>query len=89
MEQVIGAGGSVLHGGRLYTRVADLPTDAQLAAGDPERELAAADAMQAQIATLQAQYEQLQAVQQASGTGRASSGTKKDADKQAADTGKG
>lgn len=61
MEQVINSGGSVLLGGRLYTRVADLPNDAQLAAGDPEREAAAATTLQQQIAQMQAQLEQLQA----------------------------
>lgn len=74
MEQAINAGGSVLYGGRLYTRIADLPNDAQLAAGDPEKETAAANAMQQQIATLQAQYEQLLAAQQAAGRGRGPSG---------------
>jgi hypothetical protein len=76
MEQAINAGGSVLYGGRLYTRIADLPNDAELAAGDPERELAAANAMQAQMATLQAQMEELRAAQarRQSGTREKSSG---------------
>ncbi len=59
MEDVIRNGGSVLHGGRLITRVEHLPTDADLAAGNPEQEAMAAAALEAQIAALQAQHARL------------------------------
>jgi predicted HD phosphohydrolase len=59
MEEVIRSGGSVLHGGRLITRVEHLPTDADLAAGNPEQEALAAAALEAQIAALQAQRDRL------------------------------
>lgn len=61
MERVIAHGGSVLHGGRLITRVEDLPTDADLATGDPNRETQIANSLQQQIDRLQAQLERLQA----------------------------
>lgn len=61
MEQVIRSGGSVLHGGRLIGRVEQLPTDADLARGNPAQEALAAQALEAQIAALQAQYDRLTA----------------------------
>ena len=59
MEQAIQDGGSVLHGGRLYSRIEDLPSAADLARGNPEQEAAAAAALDSQIAALQAQRAQL------------------------------
>lgn len=59
MEDVIRNGGSVLHGGRIITRAEHLPTEADLAAGNPEQERVAAAALEAQIAALQAQYDRL------------------------------
>lgn len=64
MEQVIANGGSVLHGGKIITRVMDLPTDADLAVGDPNRETQIANDLQQQIDHLQAQMERLQAGKQ-------------------------
>lgn len=59
MEQVIVVGGSVLFQGRLIGRVQDLPTDADLAKGNPEQEAHAAAALDAQIAALQTQRARL------------------------------
>lgn len=59
MARVIEDGGSVLHGGRLITRLEHLPTEADLAKGNPEREAAAAAALDAQIAALMIQRDQL------------------------------
>jgi hypothetical protein len=59
MEQVIRSGGSVLHGGRILTKPEHLPTDADLAVGNPEQEALAAAALEAQIAALQAQHDRL------------------------------
>lgn len=53
MQAAIAAGGVVLHGGRIYHDPADLPGEAELAQGDPDREKAAAEAIDAQIAALQ------------------------------------
>jgi hypothetical protein len=58
MEAVITGGGSVLHQGRIISRVADLPTEAALAQTDAEKADASAT-LQAQIAALQAQVAQL------------------------------
>jgi|SRR6185503_11941035 len=72
MAAVIEGGGSVLHNGALITRLADLPSAAELAAGDPAKEAAAQAALQAQIAALQSQVDQLQVSQVkalATGTG--------------------
>lgn len=60
MEQAIARGGSVLHQGRIISRVQDLPSAAELAEGDPERESATANSLQQQIADLQAQLAKLQ-----------------------------
>jgi hypothetical protein len=59
MEAAIAEGGSVLYGGHLISRVQDLPSAADLARGNPEQEAAAAAALEAQIAALQAQRAQL------------------------------
>src|SRR5689334_6019815 len=59
MERVIQSGGSVLHGGRILTKLEHLPTEADLAVGNPEQEAVAAAALEAQIAALQAQYDRL------------------------------
>lgn len=66
MEQVILNGGSVLHGGVLISRVEKLPSAAELAKGDPEAESAASNALQQQIADLQAQVDRLNAPAKAS-----------------------
>lgn len=55
MEQAIIQRGAVLYRGRIISRIQDLPSDADLAAGDPAQEAAAAAALDAQIAALQAQ----------------------------------
>lgn len=61
MEQVINGGGSVLVGGRLITRVQDLPSPAQLAAGNPEQEQATLADLQAQIRRLEQERDGLAA----------------------------
>jgi hypothetical protein len=58
MEAAITGGGSVLHQGRIISRVADLPTEAALAQTDAEK-ADASTALRAQIAALQAQVAQL------------------------------
>jgi hypothetical protein len=58
MEAVIAEGGSVLHQGRIISRAAHLPTEAELAQTDAEKADASAS-LQAQIAALQAQVAQL------------------------------
>lgn len=60
MEHVIRSGGSVLHAGTLYSRVEALPSEADLAKGDPAQEQAAAANLEAQIADLRAQLDRLQ-----------------------------
>ena len=54
MEQVILLGGSVLHEGKLHTRVDTLPSRAELAQTDEEKAVADAD-IDALIARLEAQ----------------------------------
>lgn len=51
--------GSVLYKGRIISRVEEIPSDAELAEGDPEREAAVRDALDAQIAALTAQRDRL------------------------------
>jgi hypothetical protein len=60
MEQVLIQKGSVLHNGRIISRMQDLPSEAELAAGNPAQEAAVAGSLQAQITALQAQLSQLQ-----------------------------
>lgn len=60
MRKVIQEGGSVLWQGHTLTRLEQLPSEAQLAQGDPEKEHAATESLQTQIAQLQAQLAQLQ-----------------------------
>lgn len=59
MEAVITGGGSVIYNGQTISRLGDLPSAADLAKGDPEAEAAAANALQQQIADLQAQIAKL------------------------------
>jgi hypothetical protein len=59
MVATINAGGSVIHGGELITNVDDLPTEAELAKGDAEREKQVAAALDDQIAKLQQQKSSL------------------------------
>lgn len=65
MEAVIRNGGSVLHGGRLLSKIEHLPTDADLAlaSGDTRQAGSVASALQAQMAALQGQIDQLAAAQ--------------------------
>jgi hypothetical protein len=59
MEQVIRNGGSVLVGGRIITKAEHLPTDADLAKGNPEQEQQVLATLQEQIAALQRQQDEL------------------------------
>jgi hypothetical protein len=59
MEAAIKAGGSVLHRGAIYHQIGQLPSEAELAEGDPEQEAAVAAALDAQIAALQTQRDRL------------------------------
>jgi hypothetical protein len=74
MEKVIASGGSVLHEGRILSRVADLPSEAALASTDAER-ADALSALNAKIAALQAQADAL-ADTQPGGTAPAPKGGK-------------
>lgn len=58
MECVIRSGGAVQHNGKTITKVADLPSDAELASTDAEKAQAETD-IDAQIARLQAQKAKL------------------------------
>lgn len=77
MEQVIAAGGSVLHEGRLHTSVATLPSKAQMAKSDEDKAAAAGD-LDAQIAALQAQRAALKTSVKAETTGGDEGGGKDD-----------
>lgn len=59
MEQVIRDGGSVLHGGKLHTRLDTLPTAADLAAGDEQATAEALAGIEAQQKSLDAQRQKL------------------------------
>lgn len=59
MEAAIAAGGTVLYNGQTLWQVAQLPSEADLAVGNPEAETAAANNLQQQIADLQAQIAKL------------------------------
>lgn len=65
MEQAIREGGSVLYGGQVITRIDHLPSEAELAKGDADKEAAAASDLQALIDALQAQLASLQTKQDA------------------------
>ena len=55
MVKVIAGGGGVIYNGRIITRVDRLPSEAELAKGDPEKEAATLAEIEKQIAELQAQ----------------------------------
>jgi hypothetical protein len=59
MEATIAAGGSVLYQGRIIASAHHLPTEAQLAAGDPVREAKAKQDLEAQVNRLQEQIDAL------------------------------
>jgi len=59
MEEAIKAGGSVLHKGAIYHQLGQLPSEAELAEGDPEQEAVVASALDAQITALQRQRDRL------------------------------
>ena len=60
MERAIDEGGSVLYQGRILTSKEQLPSEAELAKGDANREEAARRELQAQIARLSAELSLLQ-----------------------------
>jgi hypothetical protein len=60
MEAVIRGGGSVMYQGKTLTQIGHLPTEADLAQGNPEAETAAANTLQQQIVELQQQLAKLQ-----------------------------
>lgn len=60
MERTIAQGGSVLYQGRIISRAQDLPSEADLARGDPDAEAQTQTRLEAQIAELQAQVQRLQ-----------------------------
>jgi hypothetical protein len=69
MKAVIAGGGSVLYKGQIIAKEGQLPTEAELAKGNPEQEAQAQASLQAQITQLQAQLHQLQGGSQAETTG--------------------
>lgn len=68
MEQEIIQGRSVVYKGRTYTRVQDLPSEAELARGDPEQEAQVAAGLQAQIDALRQQLADVHTRQATSGS---------------------
>jgi hypothetical protein len=54
MEEVINQGGSVMHQGEIISKIEDLPTDTDLAIGDPTAESAQMRTIEQQIEALQA-----------------------------------
>lgn len=77
MEEVIVRGGSVLYQGRVLTRMEELPSAAELAAGDADKETAVAGDLQTQIAKLQAQLDKLQAAPKESKAAKAEPSSEK------------
>jgi hypothetical protein len=65
MEAIIRGGGSVMFEGKIITDVGQLPTEAQLAIGDTNREQAVVAQLLLQKAELERQLAQLQGNQQA------------------------
>jgi hypothetical protein len=59
MESVIASGGSVMHGGKVITRIEHLPDEADLAQGDEQATQQALDGLAAQRAQLDAQEQKL------------------------------
>jgi septal ring factor EnvC (AmiA/AmiB activator) len=59
LVKAIREGGAVLHGGRLIEKVEDLPSEAELVQGDPAKEQAAAENLDAQIQALVEQKNRL------------------------------
>jgi DNA uptake protein ComE-like DNA-binding protein len=68
MEKAIAEGGSVLVKGAIIARVEDLPTAAEIAQGDPAKEAAARQDLEAKVADLQSQLALLQGGAGQSGT---------------------
>jgi hypothetical protein len=63
MEAIIRGGGSISLGGRIVSRIDQLPSAAQLAGNDPAALAATVDDLEAQIKALQAQQKQVKAAQ--------------------------
>lgn len=61
MEHVIRSGGSVVHEGKVYSKMEHLPSEADLAKGDADAEAAALENINRQRAQLDAQEAQLKA----------------------------
>jgi hypothetical protein len=60
LEAAINEGGSVLVGGKIITRLEDLPSEADLAKGDEVKEAAARKGLEDQVKALQAELAKLQ-----------------------------
>ena len=65
MEDLIKSGQSIIHDGQMITRCEDLPTEVDLALGDPAKENETEANIDRQIASLQAAKAQLEAGRQA------------------------
>ena len=59
MQEILEAGGSVLHGRQIITDPAHLPSAADLAKGDPAAEATATADLKAQLAEVQRQLAEL------------------------------
>lgn len=59
MEKVIWSGGGVLYSGRVITRLEHLPSDEELAANDATKRAGRIEQIDAEIARLQAEKDQL------------------------------
>jgi hypothetical protein len=76
MEQIIIQGGSVSIGGRVISRVQDLPSEASLASDNPKALKALSKDIDKQIAALQKQKQQIeQALKPADPSGTAPAGS--------------
>jgi hypothetical protein len=61
MEEVIRGGGSVMLGERIISKVEELPSEVELAKGDPEREQQVQQSIEAQIEDLHKKLDELKA----------------------------
>lgn len=75
MEQIIIQGGSVSIGGRVISRVQDLPSETSIAGSDPKALQAVIKDIDTQIANLQKQRKQAEAALKAAETAPDTGGT--------------
>jgi hypothetical protein len=61
MEAILRSGQGIVYKGQVITKMADLPTDADLAKGDPDKEAEVISSLQAEIDRLQVEKSRLTA----------------------------